>query len=662
MASRAIEIADDARAEAGEAAWFTCAELAALGLPGLPRNKRALNRRIGDEGWAYRRDSAGMALARPRTGRGGGMEFHVHALPPAAQVELVRRGVTAPAPAAPAEHVRAGTWRWYDRQSSKVKAEAARRIAVIEQIELFVASGMNRSAAVGLVKREHAISSATLWNWLGEVKGVVRADWAPALAPRWEGGGADAQVDSHIWTMLLSDYLRPECPTFSSCYDRAADVAEAEGRPIPSARTMKRKLDRELSTYLVTFKRKGEEALRRSVPAQRRTVDHLHALQIVNIDGHQIDISVVNPIDPTGKPVRPVLVAIQDVYSSKILAWCADISENSIQTQIAFGNLFRDWGIPGAVLLDNGRAFASKQITGGQATRYRFKIMPNEPTGVLTALDINAMWAKPYRGQSKPIERAWRDMADRISRHPAAAGAYLGNSVANKPHNYGERSMPWDEFIDHVTKGIARHNAQKGRRGRHYAGRSFDEVFAESYATAPITKATPEHLRLALLTAQWKRIKQQTSEIELFGNRYWDTVLGEHRGKRVLVRFDPENLHSSIFIYTEDGKFLTEATNIANNGFETRSGARDSEKRWKDVRKTQRAADDALALFDAGQVAARQPDPVVPAAPDASVVRMRRHRGQTAAALKIDEEQLAVPLPSAGSKIINLFGRVRPDE
>ncbi|MGG2352518.1 transposase domain-containing protein, partial [Salmonella enterica] len=79
--------------------------------------------------------------------------------------------------------------------------------------------------------------------------------------------------------------------------------------------------------------------------------------------------------------------------------------------------------------------------------RFRFKIREEEPTGLLTSLGIGVHWAIPFHGQSKPIERAWLDLTDRIARHPFVAGAYTGRNPTKKPENYGSRVIPWAEFV-----------------------------------------------------------------------------------------------------------------------------------------------------------------------------------------------------------------------
>lgn len=633
---RAFEVAEPAvPGPDGGRAWFTAAELAELRLPGLPGDKRSINRRARDENWPHRCAADGSPLARARAGRGGGTEFHLSLLPGPARLELLRRGMIVAPEAAPEAAQPASGWAWFEVQSDKIKAEAERRAAAIDEIELLSDAGLTRTSAIQEVGRRSGVATSTLWNWLDLVNGVARGEWLPALAPRRKGGGKRAEIDEELWRVFRSDYLSPSCPTLTSCYRRTARIAESRGLAMPTEITFKRRLEREVPAAVVLLERKGPEALRRSVPAQRRTVEHLHALELVNIDGHRLDVRVTPP--GGGDPIRPMLVAIQDIYSSKVLAWCLDLDENSIQTQIAFGNLFRQYGLPRAVLLDNGRAFASKKISGGARTRFRFKIRDDEPTGVLMALDINPRWALPYRGQSKPIERAFRDMCDAISRHPECRGAYVGNSPVNKPFNYGARAMEWDAFVAHLTAGIAEHNAQTGRTGRHYrrfAGASFDTIFAESYSVAPIRKAGAEHLRRALLTAQARRVNSQTGEIELFGNRYWADGLYEFRGQKMMVRFDPENLHSQIEVFTLDNRFVMSAPVIADSGFDSEAGAKATAKRLGDYRRKVRAARDAQDLQTAEEVAAMQVRlaPITP--PEPSIIQPVRHRGQIAAARK----------------------------
>ena len=610
--------------------WFTAAELAQYALPGLPTDKRAINRLAADEGWASRVDLERKPLARPRKGRGGGIEFHYRLLPGEAQVALGSRGYL-PGKAEPAPTGDGSGWSWLERQSDKVKAEAGARLAIVQEIETLERSGMTRSAAVADVSARHSKGASTVWSWLNQIRGVTGENRLPALAPRRRGGGKAQEIDAEIWTLFLSDYLRPSAPPLTNAYERTAAIAQERGIPIPSERTFRRKLENEVDPNIVILKREGEEALRQSLPAQRRTVAHLHALEHVNIDGHKFDVFVKTD---EGAIVRPMMVAIQDLYSRKIVAWRLGETESSALVRLAFADLFHKFGIPKACTLDNGRGFASKWITGGAKSRFRFKIREEEPTGLLTALDIAIHWTLPYRGQSKPIERAFRDLADTISKHPATEGAYVGKNPMAKPENYGSKAVGWAEFEALVADGIARHNAKTGRRTETAKGRSFDEVFEESYRIAPIGKATPEHLRMALLAADQKLVNRKTGMVELFGNRYWSQASSDASGERVTVRFDPDDLHGDVHLYAQDGRYLGAAELILDTGYDTAEAARKVEKKRAAIRRTTREAAKAEGLLDAEELARQQVRLVEAAPPEPSVIRPMPHRGQTAIAAK----------------------------
>ncbi len=641
MASRAIDNIDTESAANDVARatreWWTAAELAELALPGLPADKRSINRRAQEERWSMRDDADGAPLVRPRAGRGGGVEFHVSLLPGTARLEMARRGLTGARPAPTPVETDKGGWCWYESQSDAVHAEAERRLLAVQDIALLEESGMTRTAAIADVAARRAVGKATLWNWLRLVEGVAPHDRLPALAPRRKGGGRAAEIDPAIWLAFKSDYLRGSEPTLTSCYERVEKIATKRGLSLPSEKTFRRRLEAEVDPAIILLRRKGDEALRRSVPSNRMTVDHLHAMQWVNIDGHKFDVFVTPP--DGGKPTRPIMVALQDIRSSKIVGWRLGLVESTALARLAIADMLQQFGIPQKLTTDNGRGFAGKWLTGGYTgKRFRFKKFDNEPTGLLTELGIDIKFALPYRGQSKPIERAFRDLTDRIARAPECEGAYTGPNPQEKPHNYGKRAMAWSDFVAHVRNGIIAHNARLGRTGRDYRGRSFDQVFAESYATAPIGKATEEHLRLALLAAERVRVDRRTGEIRLFGNRYWAEGCGRLHGRLVTVRFDPDNLDAPIHLY-EGRTYLMSAAPLGDVRWGDADGAKSAAKRVSDYRRRVRDGLEAEQLLAAEELAALQVHPGAPDLPPPTVVRAVRHRGHRAAALK------AVPDP-----------------
>lgn len=610
-----------------QAEWFTADELAELRLPGIPRTKRKVNKQAKAERWESR------AAAQ----RGGGREYPVSALPLAARLELVRSGRAAdpvePAPLSAFAN---------DRQ----RDTAGFRLQVLDAVESYANSVGSCDRAAAIAAAEFGVGKSTILLWRSQVKGLPRAAWIGALVPQYRGGGRKAEVNDEAWLIYRSDWLRPEKPTHMSCYRRLEMWAKPRGIELPHPKTLERKIEREVPREVILAKRSGAEAVRKLLPPQIRTVAELAAMELVNIDGHRWDVFVRFPATATEpeRIARPIMVAIQDVYSRKFLARRIGETENAVLTRLCFADLFRQWGIPSATLLDNSRAFASKWITGGATSRFRFKIRADEPLGLLTQLGIRNHWATPYRGQSKPIERGFRDFCDAISRHPAFAGAWTGNKIDAKPENYASKAIDLDVFLRVVDQGIAEHNARTGRRTEAARGRSFDEVFAESYARAAVGKASPEQLRLALLAADRVRAERQTGAITFLGNRYWCEALGKVAGQLLTIRFDPDNLHGEIHAYDAAGMFVATVPVWEAGGFLDSDAARRRAKLEADHRKAVKRQVELEQLLAPAEVAALLPTDIEDApAPRPSVIRPVRVRGS--AAVKI-EEAPAGPAPS----------------
>lgn len=622
--------------------WFSLADLAALDLPGLGADRRKIARLAGDERWDSREDLAGEPLARTRAGRGGGAEYHYSLLPGTALLELASRGLLLSRLQPEGTDADAATracWERFDRQSAKVKAEAQRRLDVLCQLELLQESGVTRTAAMVEVCRSSGVKRSALFEWIGRIRGVPRHHWLAYLAPQRKGGGAEADIPDDLWTVFISDFLRPERPTLARCYHRIAKMHAARGANalLPSEASFRRRLKRDIDVRVQKMKRGLKDEFKRSIPDQRRTMDGMAALDLVNVDGHIFDVWVEHPdglLDDKGNVVRlrPMLIAIQDVYSRKMLAWRLDLSENYLATRLAFADLFRTYGIPAACLLDNSRTFAGKKLTGGAKTRYRGKVVEGEAYGLLTSLGIQIRFAQVYHGQAKPIERAFRDLADSIARGPACAGAYAGNTIANKPTNVGTRAVPWDEFEAIVGEGIADHNARTGRRGGVCNGRSFDQVFADSYAVAVIRKASPEQLRIALLDAEQKRINTRDGTIALLGNRYWSMECGKHHGEKVIVRYDPEDLLAPVHVYSLDARYLFAADVEHDFQFLDAKGSHAASKRKKAYTQAVKDLAKAHDLRDAAEIAALQAVTDASEIPEAAVIRPVRHRNVVAKA------------------------------
>ncbi len=627
--------------------WFTVSELAAFRLPGLPAARNRLHEMVQAGRWAERFDAGGRALSRPRQGRGGGLEYHHSLLPAPAILDLVKRGalgaaeagltepLTPPLAAAPARDT---GWAWYEAQSDKVKAEACARLKVVLAVEAGRAAGLGQNAAVARAAADAGQAASTVWGWLKLLHGVAAADRLPALAPRRKGGGVKIEIDDGLWTDFKSRCLSPSFRTFAKAWHRTSiDYAAPAGLEMPNLKTLTRKFEREVPREVLVLQRQGTKAFMETIPSQTRSVAGMHAMQLINIDGHSFDVFVTPP--DGGKPIRPVLIGMQDVYSRKMLAWRLCGEESIFHTRLCFADLFEKYGLPEGVLSDNGRAFAAKYFTGGTPTRFRGVVKETDPWGLLPALGIKVHFATPEHGQAKPIERAFGDLIGFIAQDEACVGAYTGNSPMNKPHNYGHKALAWDEFSALVDNRIAEYNAYTKRNTEMAKGRSFDAVFAESYAAHGKGTATREQVAMALLEAGTYRADRKTGEIRIHGNRYYDHALYALAGQELTVRFDPDNLHKPIHVYSATGGKVCEAAVIAATGFLDTEGAKITAKARGDARRLGRELVKAEGLLSAAELARRAQPMQAPAPVDTDILRPVRRRGHSAAALKLIEGQ-----------------------
>lgn len=595
--------------------WYIAADLA--GLPGLPSTERRVRSRADAEGWQ----------SRPRA-RGKGVEYAFSSLPAPAQAALLMRdqpAIEKPVKAGWSEERIAAIWQRFERVPQSLKDTAGNRLKALHAVEALVRGGTRlmhaREVVAAQMQRDDLAGSSpeSIGRWQALVKGAHRSDWLALLVPQYSGRTATSEIDAAAWDLFKSDYLRLEQPSAESCYRRLerAAATHPEWVPLPALRTFVRRIERELPRGVIVLARQGEEALMRTYPAQERDRSAFAALDGVNADGHMWDVAVKFPDGSIG---RPVIVGWQDLGSGKILSWRMDQTESSDLVRLAFADLVQRFGIPRATWLDNGRAFASKFLTGGTPNRYRFKVKPEDPVGILTGLGVEVHWVTPYHGQAKPIERAWRDFCDVIAKHPAFAGAYMGNNTQNKPENYGSRAVAWDEFVRVVDSEIAAHNAREGRRAKFAAGRSFDQVFNATYTTAPIRKASAEQLRLMLLAAEAVPANAVDGSVHVAGNRYWCESLSRHAGRKVVLRFDPMALHTGVHCYALDNTYIGYAECIASVGFADTNAAREHSRATKLYRRSAKQMLDAERRMTAAQVAAQIPTVTPADLPAAAVI------------------------------------------
>ena len=288
-------------------------------------------------------------------------------------------------------------------------------------------------------------------------------------------------------------------------------------------------------------------------------------------DGRKADVFVAFP---DGEVRRPILMAWMDARTRKVLGWAVGKTENTPLVRKSLRDaMTRSRALPREVLIDNGRAYARKEITGGQPNRYRFKVNEGEVLGAVTMLNIEVVWATPGHGQSKPIESFWRTLGE-TDRRAEFAGAYCGNDPLDKPEEFDpKKAVPLALYLAAVKEDLDAY-LERGHRGDSMNGESPGAVYDRLMAAAVVRTPTAEQLRLCLQAAENKTLDADSHSVTILGNRYWCEALAKltSRGPYT-VRYDADDASQPVAIYDGE-RFICEAPIFVKAGFRDQEAAK----------------------------------------------------------------------------------------
>lgn len=601
---------------------YSAKELLNLSLSCLPNSVQGIIYQAKKNGWATQK----------RVGKGGGVEYAVMSMPEAIQTEIIIKqqksavnSLTVLAePAKPAEPSTEAQMLWaaYEQGTTKAQNEAKWKLGTMFAVAELTNTGMNIMTALELVcgkynreceaKGEKPVSVGSLKRWWYAIKDEDRSLWLPLLmSERGKNGKSrEAEFSEEAWAFFKADYFRNERPQLGSCYERLKRAAQVNGWVIPSLSSIKRKIEREIPKTHQVYLREGEYAVSRYFPSLIRTIADVDAMEWVNGDGYKHNVWVEWH---NGHIIRPKTWLWQDVRTRKILAYRCDESENTNMIRLALLDVVSKYGIPKHLTIDNTKAAANKKMTGGVKNRYRFKVQEDEVQGIIPALGIQLHWTTVRygrgRGQAKPIERAFSHggLGELVDKHPLLAGYHAGDNALDKPNNYqgNKAGVDYESFILALEEGIQMFNERLKRETEVCQGKlSFEQAFERDFALVEKRVATPGQLRYLLTLHEEVTLKANgTFELKCGGekqglrNRYeaYDLIGTNH--KRVVVRYDPNRLHDKVWVYSQEGVFLAEASCTRPAAFgDTQSAQDHSRKEREFVRHTKKAAQAAQEM------------------------------------------------------------------
>lgn len=619
--------------------WISAQQLAVLET--MPSSPQGVNKKARAGNWE-KRQVQGI--------RGVGYEYAFSSLPQATQAELLLKQSAveidnvSETPRARKElnYLPEVIWKPYEKATDKQKEHAKAKLVPLHKLDDLVRNGLELMTALDAVAEECDIAKGSLKRWYYQVRSFERPDWLPLLIAKHNNkkSGKEAAFTEDAWEAFKADYFRNEQPQFGSCYERLKRAARENGWNIPSASSIKRKIEREVPKLVQVQLREGDHAVMQYYPSMRRTVAEIEALEWINGDGYQHNVFVRWH---NGEIVRPKTWIWQDIRTRKILAYRVDLSENSDTIRLSLMDLIWKYGIPKKCTIDNTRAAANKWMTGGVKNRYRFKVKEDDVTGIIPMLGIELLWTSVQfgkgHGQAKPIERAFSHggLGELVDKHPSLAGFYAGENVYNKPDNYngGKDGVDYDTFILAIEDGIRTFNEREGRQTEICQGiYSFSQVFERDYKQAHIRKASAEQMRFLMLMSEAVTLRKDgTFELDAGGkvnnrkNRYLASELIATAHRKVVVKFDPQDLHNKVWVYGLDGVFLAEAKCTDAVAFGDKAKGREHDKARKQMVKAVKAQAKATLTMNAQEAARYQPQFEEEAPLEPKIIELFRQEG-----------------------------------
>jgi len=329
-------------------------------------------------------------------------------------------------------------------------------------------------------------------------------------------------------------------------YETIQEHAQAQADAAPSLSTVRRVI-KSIPNSVDCRARRGVKAYRdKYEPIVRRGRVSAPGL-VFCADHHELDLASLNylkksqGLDFVKGTDRLWITGTVDLYDNRVVGWVLTWQPNSQSIALALRQAFLTRGICEELLIDNGRDYVSSYIEA-----------------VCASLHIKIRKCERYHGQSKPLERWFRILEERlVSELPG----YLGNKPANRPEN-AKASLDLVE----VEKIIALWNSTEycNLKSKALGNRSPNELWSQALADGHVPRV-PDVRALDLLLMPTRERKIYKDGIHLFGFYFWNDALtplindtdesGENR--KVEVRFDPACL-GEVHVFHE-GKFFCTA-------------------------------------------------------------------------------------------------------
>ena len=353
----------------------------------------------------------------------------------------------------------------------------------------------------------------TLRRWAAKYRGAGLA----GLVRRGRADAGRRKLQADLAQQI--EALAMQKPRFSaaSIHRRIAEVAKAEGHPVPSYATVRRVMGA-LDPAMRCLVHEGATAYRdRYERIHRHRAERPNA--IWQADHTQLDLLI---LDANGKPARPWLTIVQDDYSRAVAGYCVFLgAPSALQTALALRQaIWRktdpDWpvcGIPETLYTDHGSDFTSQHLEQ-----------------VAAELRIELVFSAVARPQGRgKIERIFGTVNTELL--PELPG-HLAEGKTRRPPALSLSEL--DQAVGRFLVGT--HNTR-----RHSEIGMTPNAAWRGDGWLPNLPESVEALDLLLLTVAKSRLVRRDG-IHFQSLRYMDPTLAAFVGEHVTIRYDPRDI------------------------------------------------------------------------------------------------------------------------
>lgn len=542
--------------------WFSAQELADMKLPNLPTAKKNIIDTAARENWK----------SRPRSGRGGGKEYHISNLPEIARIQLAV--MTAPAVGTAvagrkekekAENLKGLAEYAHLDGSAKVRVDA--KLEILEAFEAFKQQlGYKTTRARFLFAENYNIGKIEVADWVrNAVTSVCPAslrNWGEVLENKGLSGLAGEYgkrrgagiIDSNEEMKTLVLGMLYKTPHVSCSMIKEAIKGRFKSEECPSYRTIQAWIKRWKSENKQLFLYvKNPDAWKSKFKSASGDASEniLRLNQEWQFDGTPSDLMLND-----GR--RYNIVGIIDVWSRRLSLYVSN-KATSFAVGCATRKAILNWGVPETARTDNGKDYVARYIK-------RF----------FKSMGIQQILCPPFGPEKKPhIERVFKTFSHGLLE---LLEGYVGHNIIDRKDIEARRSFAKRLFVEEqeIKMNLSPEELQK------FCDDWCQNVYGTALHTgigmAPREKAAsytgeirkiPDVRALDMLLCKPvgnDGIRTVVKKGIPVDNKYYTAVeLAGYEGRQVRVLYD-ENEYGIVYVYDLDGTFIAQAISVDNLG------------------------------------------------------------------------------------------------